>query len=94
MFGLSWRPGLQWRQSLQWIDMWRRAAAMNWGHVERLLSLHDPRELRAWWLADVRQLTSDYMRSPAFLALMRLNLTLLNQQMMIKATQMMSLPSR
>ncbi len=89
MFGLS-----HWRQSLHWIDWWRRAAAANWGHVERLLSLHDPRELRAWWLADVRQMTADYMRSPAFLAMMRLNLTLLNQPMMIKATQMMSLPSR
>jgi len=84
MFGLS----------QNWIAFWRQAAALNWGQMERLLSLHDPRELRAWWLADVRQMTSDYMRSPAFLALMRLNITLLNQPMMIKATQMMSLPSR
>jgi len=76
------------------MDVWRRATAQNWGQMERLLSLHDPRELRAWWLADVRQMTSDYMRSPAFLALMRFNLTLLNQPMMIKAAQMMALPSR
>ena len=48
-----------------------------------------PGSCGTWWLADVRQLTSDYMRSPAFLALMRLNLTLLTQPMMIKATQMM-----
>ena len=82
MFGLSW---------LHW---WQRAAALSWGHVGRLLSLHDPRELRSWWLADARQMTADYMRSPAFLALMRLNITLLNQPMMIKATQIMSLPSR
>jgi len=88
MFGLSWR------QSLQWMDVWRRATAQNWGQMERLLSLHDPRELRAWWLADVRQMTSDYMRSPAFLALMRFNLTLLNQPMMIKAAQMMTPMSR
>jgi len=90
MFGLSW----QWRQSQDWIAWWRRAAALNWGHMERLLSLHDPRELRAWWLADVRQMASDYMRSPAFLAMVRFNLTLLNQPMMIKAAQMMALPSR
>jgi len=90
MFGLR----LHWRHNLHWIDLWRRTAALNWGHLERLLSLHDPRELRAWWLADVRQMTSDYMRSPAFLALMRLNLTLLNQPMMIKAAQMSALPSR
>jgi hypothetical protein len=82
MFGLSW---------FYW---WRRTAALNWGHLERLLSLHDPRELRTWWLADVRQMTTDYMRSPAFLALMRLNLTLLNQPMMSKAAQMIALPSR
>ena len=89
MFGLS-----HWRQSLQWMDLWRRTTAMSLGQMGRLLSLHDPRELRAWWLADVRQMTSDYMRSPAFLALMRLNITLLNQPMMIKAAQMMALPSR
>jgi hypothetical protein len=79
---------------LSWFHWWRRAAALNWGQLERLLSLHDPRQLRGWWLADARQMTADYMRSPAFLALMRFNLTLLNQPMMINAAQMMALPSR
>ena len=79
---------------LSWLDWWRRTAAVSWGQMERLLSLHDPRKLRASWLTDARQMTSDYMRSPAFLAMMRLNLTLLNQSTMIKAAQMIALPSR
>jgi hypothetical protein len=88
MFGLSWP------QSLPWIDVWRRAAALHWGYMERMFALPDPRQLRTWWLADLRRLADDYMRSPEFLALMRLNLTLLNQPMMIKAAQMMALPTR
>ena len=39
-------------------------------------------------------LATNYMRSPAFLALMRLHLTLLTQPMMIKAAQMIALPVR
>jgi hypothetical protein len=80
--------------SLPWLDWWRRAAALGWGNMEKLMALHDPRQLRNWWLADVRQLTTDYMRSPAFLALMRLNLSLLTQPTMIKAAQFAALPSR
>lgn len=90
MLGLS----LHWQRSLEFIAWWRRAAELNWAQMEKLLALHDPRQLRGWWLADFRQLTADYMRSPEFLALMRLNLTLLNQPMMIKAAQMMALPTR
>jgi hypothetical protein len=80
--------------SLPWFDWWRRAVALNWGQMERLFALHDPRQLRSLWLADLRQMTDDYMRSPAFLAMMRLNLTMLTQPMMVKATQMMTLPNR
>jgi hypothetical protein len=76
------------------MDWWRRTAALSWDQMERLLALQDPRQLRSWWLADLRQLTADYMRSPAFLAVMRLNLTLLSQPMMVKAAQMMALPTR
>ena len=94
MFGFSpWQGpvGSSWQA---WTGWWRQAAALNWGHMESLMALNDPRQLRSWWLADLRQFADDYMRSPAFLAVMRLNLTLLNQPMMIKAAQMMALPSR
>jgi hypothetical protein len=37
-------------------------------------ALADPRRVRSWWLADLRNLTSDALRSPAFLSLMSLNL--------------------
>jgi hypothetical protein len=80
--------------SLQWFDWWRRAAALGWGGLDRLAAFHDPRELRNWWLGDMRQLTADYLKTPAFLALMRFNLTLLTQPTMIKAAQMIALPSR
>ena len=80
--------------SMQMFDWWRSAAALGWGQLDRLAALHDPRQLRGWWLADMRQLTADYLKSPAFLALMRFNLTLLTQPTMIKAAQMIALPSR
>ena len=80
--------------SLHWLDWWRRAAAIGWGHLDRLAALNDPRQLRNLWLTELRRLTADYMKSPAFLAMMRFNLTLLTQPMMIKATQMIALPSR
>jgi len=80
--------------SLHWLDWWRRAAVLGWGNLDRLAALHDPRQMRSWWLADMRQLTADAIKSPAFLALMRFNLTLLTQPMMTKAAQMMALPIR
>jgi hypothetical protein len=80
--------------SLHWFDWWRRAAQLGWGHLDRLAALHDPRQVRNWWLADLRGLTADTIRSPAFLAMMRFNITLLTQPMMIKAAQMMALPIR
>lgn len=79
---------------VHWFDWWRRAAAIGWGHLDRVAALHDPRALRNWWLADLRQLTAEAMKSPAFLAMMRFNITLLTQPMMIKASQMFALPSR
>ena len=80
--------------SLQWFDWWRRAAALSWSHFDKLAAFGDPRRLRNAFLDDWRALSTDCMRSPEFLALMRLNITLLNQPMMIKAAQMMALPSR
>jgi len=80
--------------SLQWLDWWRRAAALGWQQADALAALNDPRQLRNRWLADMRQLTGDYVRSPAFLSLMRFNLTLLTHPMMIKAAQFVAFPSR
>jgi hypothetical protein len=80
--------------SLPWFDWWRRAAALSWSHFDKLAALGDPRRLRNAVLDDWRTLSTDYMRSPQFLALMRLNLTMLTQPMMIKAAQMMMPPSR
>jgi hypothetical protein len=80
--------------SAQWFDWWRRAAALSWKHVDALAALNDPRTLRGAWLEECREAATQYMRTPEFLALMRFNLTLLTQPMMIKAAQMMSPPSR
>jgi hypothetical protein len=80
--------------SLQWFDWWRRAAALSWTHLDSLAAFGDPRRLRNAFLDDWRTLATDYMRSPEFLALMRLNLTMLTQPMMIKAAQMMTPMSR
>ena len=80
--------------SLHLVDWWRRAAMLGWGYLDRAAALHDPRQLRSWWLADLRQLTADTIKSPAFLAMMRFNLTLLTQPMMKNAAQMIALPMR
>lgn len=80
--------------SLNWIDWWRHGAALGWGNLQRLAALPDPRQLRSWWLADMRQLTADVLKSPAFFAVMRLNLALLTQPMVVKATQMVTVPGR
>jgi hypothetical protein len=77
-----------------WFDWWRRAAAIGWGHLDRVAALHDPRALRSLWLGNLRELTGEAMKSPAFLAMMRFNLTMLTQPTMIKAAKMFSLPTR
>ena len=59
-----------------WLDAWRGAVAFGWESLAKAAELSDPRQLRSWWLADLRQLTADYLRSPQFLALMKFNLTL------------------
>jgi hypothetical protein len=80
--------------SVHWFDWWRRATAIGWGHLDRLAALNDPRQLRSMWLAELREATTEAMKSPAFLAMMRFNITLLTQPTMIKAAQMFALPSR
>ena len=63
----------------RWLEMWQSSAALGWDAMERFSALWDPRQIRNWWLADLRTLTADYMRSPAFLALMRFNLKVMTQ---------------
>ena len=58
----------------QWLDAWRGTVASTWDYMARLSSLYDTRQLRTWWLADLNQLTSAYLRSPAFLAWMKITL--------------------
>ena len=80
--------------SLHWFDWCRRAAALSWGNFDTMAALHDPGRLRNLWLEQWRKMATDCMRTPAFLALMRLNLTMLTQPTLIKAAQMMSFPQR
>jgi len=75
---------------LRWFDWWRRAAALSWAHLDGLAALTDPRRLRNAVLDDWRLLATDCMKTPEFLALMRLHLTLLTHPMMIKAAQMIA----
>ena len=76
--------------SLQLFDWWRRAAALSWVNLDSLAAANDPRRMRNTVLDDWRRLATNYMRSPEFLALMRLHLTLLTQPMIIKAAQMIA----
>ena len=59
----------------QWFDSWRNASALGWECLETLCGLRPPQRLRNRLLAEARQTAADYMRSPAFLELMRLNLS-------------------
>lgn len=59
-----------------------RMAMLGSKYVEALTAaaeVYDPLRLRAWWLGELRRWSADYMRSPAFLALMKLNLTLMTR---------------
>lgn len=62
-----------------WLDVWRASAALGWETFAKMAALGDPRKLRDWWLADMRQLTAEALKSPAFLAVMRFNLNLLTR---------------
>jgi hypothetical protein len=59
----------------QWFDAWRWAGTLGWETVETWLGLRAPQQVRSRWLAEARQTTSDYLRSAAFLQLMRVNLS-------------------
>jgi hypothetical protein len=59
----------------QWFDSWRHASALGWECLETLCGLRPPQRLRTRLLAEARQTAAEYMRSPAFLELMRMNLS-------------------
>jgi hypothetical protein len=45
-----------------------------------LCELYDPRRVREQWLAEVRKLTAEVLRSPPFLAFAKFNLSLLGRR--------------
>jgi hypothetical protein len=59
----------------QWFDSWRSASALGWDTLETLCGLRAPQRLRSLLLAEARQTAAEYLRSPAFLQLMRMNLS-------------------
>ena len=63
-----------------WLAAWRDASALGWESLAKLVELYDPRRFRALWLADLRRLAADYLRSPHFLALAKFNLSLLTRR--------------
>jgi hypothetical protein len=58
-----------------WFDAWRWASTLGWETLETWWGLRAPQEVRSRWLAEARQTTAEYLRSPAFLQLMRVNLS-------------------
>jgi hypothetical protein len=59
----------------QWFDSWRCASTLGWDCLETLCGLRAPQQLRTRLLAEARQTAAEYLRSPAFLDFMRLNLS-------------------
>jgi hypothetical protein len=59
----------------QWFDSWRNASALGWEYLETLCGLRAPQRLRSRLLDEARQTAAEYLRSPAFLELMRMNLS-------------------
>jgi hypothetical protein len=56
-----------------WWEVWRDAGA--WGYGLFALGLfRDLRQMRQTWLAELTRTTDSYLRSPAFLELVRLGL--------------------
>ena len=64
----------------QWFDSWRNASAIGWDCLETLCGLRPPQRLRSRLLAEARQTAAEYMRSPAFLEVMRMNLSAMTIQ--------------
>jgi hypothetical protein len=55
-------------------------SAPSWDALEKLLEVYDPRRLRSVWLTDLRQLSAEWLRTPAFLALAKFNLSFLGRR--------------
>lgn len=58
-----------------WLESWRWASALGWEFLETLWKLRPPEGLRTRLLAEARHTTAEYLKSPAFLELMRANLS-------------------
>jgi hypothetical protein len=57
----------------RWLEVWRDAGA--WGYGLLAVGLFQaPRQMRQLWLADLTRTTDSYLRSPAFLELVRVGL--------------------
>jgi hypothetical protein len=57
----------------RWLEVWRDGGA--WGYGLLTVGLYrDLRQMRQTWLADLTRTTDRYLRSPAFLELVRLGL--------------------
>jgi hypothetical protein len=58
----------------QYLELWRRAAAISRGSLAAASMLLDPRPLRNLWLNHLTQVTDRFLRSPEFLAMMKVSL--------------------
>ena len=58
----------------EWLDLWRHAAALGQGSVEGVAAFWDFRRLRTLWFAELGRATDRYLKSPAFVELMRVQL--------------------
>ncbi len=65
-----------------------------WEHLHTLYQLGDPRQMQRRVLADLRALTADYVRSPAFLSLMRWSLTAMTSAPQVSTPVLPSFRSR
>jgi hypothetical protein len=63
----------QCQQWQQWIDMWSQAGALACASFTGVAFVEQSKQLRSWWLATLTQAMDRYLRSPAFLELMRWN---------------------
>ncbi len=59
----------------QWFESWKWASTVGWDVLGTMWGLHPPERLRTRLLAEARRTAADYLRSPAFLELMRANLS-------------------
>ena len=76
----------------QSLDLWRRSSALGPDGVEVGALFGDLRQLRGHWFMYMSQTMDACMRTPAFLDLMRHNLTALTS--LATLTRMFSLPLR